>query len=80
MSKSVSRGVLYLMAVLLYLLHNDLWLWHDASSVAGFPVGFAYHILFCVAASVMLTLLVGYAWPEHVNSDDSQLRGEESRN
>ncbi len=69
MSKSVSRGLLYLLAFILFLLHNDLWLWHDAGLVAGLPVGFVYHILFCFAAAVMLTLLVTYAWPEHLAVD-----------
>ena len=66
MSSSFARGLLYCMAFILYLLHNDLWLWHDASLIAGLPVGFVYHILFCAAAALMLTLLVTYAWPEHL--------------
>lgn len=77
MSSSVSRRLLYLMAILLYALHNDLWLWDDARLIAGFPVGLAYHILFCVAASVMLSLLVAYAWPEQLA--DAEQDGEAPR-
>ena len=74
MNKSVSRGLLYCMVLLLYLFHNDLWLWYDARLIAGLPVGFVYHILFCFAAATMLTLLVTYAWPEHlaVDEDDEE--------
>ena len=78
MSKSVSRALLYLMAFILFLLHNDLWLWHDASLVVGLPVGFVYHILFCFAAAVMLTLLVTYAWPEHLAVDTDNDEDDES--
>lgn len=70
MSKSVSRALLYLMAFILYLLHNDLWLWYDTRLMVGLPVGLVYHILFCLAATMMLTLLVSYAWPEHLAVDE----------
>lgn len=61
------RKLLYLAVVVLYLLHNDLWFWHDARLVFGLPVGIAYHVGFCVAASVLLWLLVTYAWPAHLD-------------
>src|SRR6185369_12131086 len=46
-----------------YLLHNDLWLWNDPRLVLGLPVGLVYHVVFCVAVSAVLSLLVIYAWP-----------------
>jgi hypothetical protein len=67
------RKLLYLAIAVLYLLHNDLWFWNDARLVFGLPVGIAYHVGFCVAASVLLWLLVTYAWPahlDHVNEDE----------
>ena len=60
---------LYAALAILYLLHNDLWLWNDASRVFGLPVGLVYHAVFCVATSIVLTLLVIYAWPEHLDAD-----------
>ena len=61
---------------LLYLLHNDLWLWDDPRLVLGLPVGLAYHVLFCVAAAVVLALLVVYAWPEHLEvAEDDRTPG-----
>jgi hypothetical protein len=60
------RRLLYLALFVLYLLHNDLWLWNDASLVMGIPIGLFYHIMFAIAASIMMILLVRYAWPAHL--------------
>lgn len=48
-------GLLVTLAFLaLFLLHNDLWWWHDATLVWGLPIGLAYHFGFClVTAGVM---------------------------
>lgn len=61
---------LYAALAVLYLLHNDLWLWHDPRLVLGLPVGLLYHVAFCVATAVVLTLLVLYAWPDHLEVPD----------
>ena len=50
----------------LYILHNDFWLWDDPRIVIGLPVGLLYHVLFCVAATGVMLLLVNYAWPAHL--------------
>jgi hypothetical protein len=62
--------LLYAALVVLYLLHNDLWLWNDASLILGLPAGLAYHIGFSIATSAVLALLVIYAWPEHLDRED----------
>lgn len=64
------RVPLYAALVALYLLHNDLWLWDDPRLVLGLPVGLAYHVAFCVATAVVLTLLVVYAWPDELEAAD----------
>lgn len=69
MNKSVRSLLLYAALVVLYLLHNDLWLWDDSSLVFGLPAGLAYHIGFAVASSVVLTLLVIHAWPDHLDRE-----------
>jgi hypothetical protein len=56
----------------LYLLHNDLWLGHDGSRLFGLPVGLVYHLGFAVATSVVLTLVVIYAWPDHLEVSDAE--------
>ena len=59
----MTRALLYAALVLACLLHNDLWLWDDPRIVAGLPVGLLYHVLFCLAVTVLLVLLVRHAWP-----------------
>ena len=58
-----TRATLYAALVILYLLHNDLWLWHDGRFVLGLPVGLTYHVGYCLAAAALLALLVRRAWP-----------------
>ena len=74
------RGLLYLALVALYLLHNDLWLWNDSRLVFGLPAGLAYHIGFCVATSVVLTLLVIHAWPDHLDQEPPEPRARQEIN
>jgi hypothetical protein len=54
---------------ILYILHNDLWLWDDPRFVLGLPVGLLYHVGFCAAVTVEMWLLVRYAWPAHLEVD-----------
>ena len=58
--------LLYLTVFVLYLLHNDLWGWTDARGGLGVPVGLLYHVGYCLAAAVLMILLVTYAWPHHL--------------
>ena len=70
MKSSLYRRALYLALFVLYLLHNDIWLWRDPRLVLGLPVGLLYHIGFCVAAALLMALLVEYAWPRHLEAGD----------
>ena len=65
-----ARRLLYLGLFVLYLLHNDLWLWDDAGLVLGLPVGLFYHIAYCLAAAGIMALLVKYAWPSELDSEE----------
>ena len=51
-----------------YALHQDIWFWRTARpQVFGFlPIGVFYHAAFTVASSILLWLLVKYAWPAHL--------------
>ena len=50
------------------MLHQDFWLWDDATLVFGFmPIGLAYHTAYCIVAAGLWYLATKYAWPE----DDS---------
>lgn len=54
----------------LFIFHQDVWLWRDARLVLGLPVGLAYHVAFCVAASIVLAFAVRRSWPREVPRDD----------
>lgn len=58
MSPRALRRVLFLGIGLFYLLHNDLWLWHDPRLVAGLPVGLVYHLAYCLGAAALMGLLL----------------------
>ena len=73
------RLILYILLLILYALHNDLWLWDDGSLVLGLPAGFLYHIGYCVAASALLVLLVNFAWPRHLAGSEGGEEQEDSR-
>ncbi len=70
--ETTARASLYAALVILYLLHNDLWSWHDGRLLLGLPVGLTYHIAYCLAAAVLMALLVRWAWPSQltVNASD----------
>jgi len=61
------RYVIYGLALVLLLLHQDCWFWGDDSLVAGFmPVGLAYHALFSLTAAVLWAVAIKVAWPTHL--------------
>jgi hypothetical protein len=74
----MARILVAVAVVALYVLHQDIWFWRTAYPlVFGFiPIGLFYHACFCVAASLVMGLLVKYAWPAHlereVDEDQSQ--------
>jgi uncharacterized protein DUF3311 len=68
--RGLVRGLLFAALAALAVLHNDLWLWDDPRLVAGLPAGLAYHVAFCLAAFVLMLLLVRFAWPEGLEVED----------
>ncbi len=52
--------LLYGLLVLLFVLHNDFWLWDNAQIVLGIPVGLLYHIVYCIAATILMAIIVKY--------------------
>lgn len=76
----MKKLVLYLALVALYLLHNDLWLWNDSRLVLGLPAGLAYHVGFSIATSIVLTLLVIHAWPDHLDKEAPEPKARQENN
>jgi hypothetical protein len=66
------KWLLTLMVVLVYVLHQDFWLWRDRTLVLGFlPVGLAYHAAYSILAALMMAVLVRFAWPEQLEDDST---------
>ena len=64
------KWLLTLLVIIVYLLHQDFWLWSDRSLVLGFlPVGLAYHAGYSLLAAGMMALLVRFAWPAQLERD-----------
>ena len=61
--------LIWLMAVVLAVLHQDVWNWDSKALVLGFmPVGLAYHALYSVAAALMWMAALRWAWPSGVEA------------
>ena len=66
---------LYVGLTVLFLFHQDLWLWDDARFVLGLPVGLTYHVAYCLGVSVLMALLVRFAWPRLETDEDPETTG-----
>ena len=60
--------MLTLLVIIVYLLHQDFWNWNKAEPLLfGFlPVGLAYHAGYSILASILMAMLVKFAWPKHL--------------
>ncbi|MEO1524111.1 MAG: DUF3311 domain-containing protein [Planctomycetota bacterium] len=70
--KRTPRGmwIVAILVVLLLILHQDNWLWHDDTLVLGFlPIGLFWHLCLSVAACLTWWLATVIAWP---GDDDVQ--------
>jgi hypothetical protein len=66
-SSARNRKLIWLLVGLLFVLHQDFWLWGNTSLVLGFlPVGLAYHLVFSIAAACTWFAMIKFAWPSHV--------------
>jgi len=67
----MKRILLVVAFIALYALHQDFWYWRTAYPlVFGFvPIGLFYQACFTVAASLLMWLLVKFAWPGHLESE-----------
>lgn len=65
-----ARNIIWGAAILLALLHQDIWYWNDPTLVFGFiPIGLAYHMGFSVAAAIIWSCAVVWAWPRTVEDE-----------
>jgi hypothetical protein len=81
---SSGKALVWGLFLVLFVAHQDFWLWDDGFLVLGFmPIGLAYHALFSIACSCLWALAVCKAWPEEIErwADDetSSLKEEDER-
>jgi len=75
----MKRILLVVAVATLYILHQDIWFWRTAHPlVFGFvPIGLFYQGVFSIAASLLMWLLVKYAWPVHLEEEIEHQQPEE---
>ncbi len=57
---------LFLVLTVLYILHNDFWLWWRPDTLlGGIPIGLAYHVGYCVAVTIVMSVLVRRRLPSN---------------
>jgi hypothetical protein len=67
--KPLSKVLLTVLVLGVYLLHQDYWNWKKTELVFGFlPVGLAYHAAYSCLATITMALLVKFAWPKHLEN------------
>ena len=58
---------IWIVFVVLFFLHQDVWYWDDRTLVFGFlPIGLAYHALFSIAAALLWAAALKWAWPSEI--------------
>lgn len=73
------QAVVVVGIVVLYLVHNDLWWWDDATLVLGLPVGLTFHVAFCFAVSLWMALAVRWAPPPVLRGESELPPGDRER-
>jgi len=76
------RTLLIIAFIALYVLHQDFWFWRTPYIFGVIPFGFVpiglfYQACFSGAASLLMWLLVKFAWPSHLEREIEQQRPEE---
>lgn len=61
------KKVVFILAILLGVLHQDFWNWSNSNLVLGFmPVGLAYHACYSLAAAGLWGFAIKFAWPSKI--------------
>jgi len=70
----MKKLLLLLAVVTVYVLHQDFWNWKQSEPlIFGFlPIGLAYHAGYSILASILMALLVKFAWPRHLESAEPE--------
>jgi hypothetical protein len=68
----VKLRTLAVAALVLYALHQDVWLFDDARPLLfGFlPPGLGYHAAYTLLVALLMAALVRWAWPADLEAGD----------
>ncbi len=73
----MNSKTIWVIFVVLCIVHQDVWFWHDRTLVFGFiPVGLAYHAGISLAAVTLWTMAIRWAWPSEVEAWADELDGD----
>jgi len=70
----MKKWLLSLLVLVVYLLHQDCWNWKRMEPlVFGFlPIGLAYHAGYSVLATLLMWVLVRFAWPDELDGREHE--------
>lgn len=65
------RAALAAATVILYALHQDLWLWTESRPLlfGVLPPGLAYHAAYTIVTFIWMIVLVRLTWPAHLDRE-----------
>ena len=69
----MKKVLLVLLVIAVYVLHQDFWNWQSTQMVGFLPIGLAYHACYSILCALMMFILVTFAWPEHLEVEESTL-------
>jgi len=63
---------LVVLVCVVFVLHQDIWNWTNKTLLMGFmPIGLAYHAGYALLCMVTMAILVRFAWPRNLDSDET---------
>ena len=60
-----------LLLVLLILFEN-FWMWDNDALVLGLPINLLYHMGLCILTTLVMVVVVKWAWPHHLDEEASE--------
>ena len=69
---SLTTLLLTLAVIALIILRHDYWNWRVVNPIGFLPVGLWWQILVTLGASLVMWLLITFAWPGHLEEEAYQ--------
>jgi uncharacterized membrane protein len=72
--------LLTLAVITLIILRHDFWNWHKVSPIGFLPIGLWWQILVTLLSSLVMWLLVTFAWPAHLEQEAYEAEQKRTKN